>query len=163
MIREREYQHFLTLMLILQTIFDRDAVSEQKLELYFEYLSDLSLTELKRGVDAIVSTRRHTSFPTVAEIREAALGLQDERVESAALDAWNRANLALITGPSTDDPVVNEAVRLAFGGWRGFGQSEPNNEFVKKRFVECYRTAASKRRETNTLVDGRSIIRTLPK
>jgi len=114
-------------------------------------------------VDAIVSTRRHTSFPTVAEIREAALGLQDERVESAALDAWNRANLALITGPSTDDPVVNEAVRLAFGGWRGFGQSEPNNDFVKKRFIECYRTAASKRRETNTLVDGRSIVGMLSK
>jgi len=161
MIREREYQQFLTLMLILQTIFDRDAVSEQKLDLYFEYLSDLSLTELKRGVDAIVSTRRH--FPTVAEIREAALGLQGERVESAALDAWHRANIALIAGRPVDDPALNEAVRLAFGGWGGFGQAEPNNEFVKKRFIECYRTAASKRRETNTLVDGRSIIRTLPK
>jgi len=163
MIREREYQHFLTLMLILQTIFDRDAVSEQKLELYYEYLSDLSLVEMKRGVDAIVSTRRYTSFPTVAEIREAALGITDDRVESAALDAWHRANIALIAGRPVDDPALNEAVRLAFGGWGGFGQAEPNNEFVKKRFVECYRTAASKRRETNTLVDGRSIIRTLPK
>jgi len=161
--RKHDHRAFLTLMLILQTLFDKESVSEQKLDLYFEYLSDLSLSEIKQAVDAIVSTRRYSTFPSIAEIRESALGLRDAQVDEAALAAWNRANIALIAGRPVDDPALNEAVRLAFGGWGGFGQAEPNNEFVKKRFVECYRTAASKRRETNTLVDGRSIIRTLPK
>ncbi|MCK9600342.1 MAG: hypothetical protein M0R06_14955, partial [Sphaerochaeta sp.] len=89
--RKHDHRAFLTLMLILQTLFDKESVSEQKLDLYFEYLSDLSLSEIKQAVDAIVSTRRYSTFPSIAEIRESALGLRDAQVDEAALAAWNRA------------------------------------------------------------------------
>ena len=153
--RTHDHRAFLTLMLILQTLFDKEAVSEQKLELYFEYLSDLSLSEIKQAVDSIASTRRYSTFPSIAEIRESALGLRDAQVDEAALAAWNRANVALITGrPVTDDPVLIEAIRLAFGGWGGFGETEPGNNFVKKRFLDCYKIAASKRLEAKPMLDG---------
>lgn len=154
--RKHDHRAFLTLMLILQTLFDKESVSEQKLDLYFEYLSDLSLSEIKQAVDAIVSTRRYSTFPSIAEIRESALGLRDAQVDEAALAAWNWANAALVAGrPVTDDPVLCEAIRLAFGGWGGFGETEPNNDFVKKRFLDCYKIAASKRLEAKPmLTDG---------
>ncbi len=146
--RNNDMKPFMALMAVLQTVFDRDAVSEEKITVYFEYLMDLSLQEFKRGVDSLVTTRKYPTMPTVAEIREAALGLRDDRVSAAALAAWSRANTAIITGERPkDDPVLTEAIRLAFGGWKGFGESEPGNEFLQKRFVECYKIAAGKRRE----------------
>jgi hypothetical protein len=150
--RDRDLNGFLAMMAILQTMFDKDGMSEQKTTLYFEYLMDLSLQEIKRAVDSIISTRKYSTMPTVAEIRESALSLGDDTVSASALSAWNEANRCLLTGAKPSQATA-EALRLAFGGIRGFGETEPGNEFVQKRFLDCYKSAARSER-VNELMSG---------
>jgi hypothetical protein len=143
--RERDIKGFMAMIGVLQTVFDRDPMPENKVMVYFEYLMDLSLKEIKRAVDEIIRTRKYSTMPTVAEIREAALGMKDDDASAEALTAWNEANRYLVTG-DRPSPETAEALRLAFGGMTGFGATEPDNEWVMKRFLDCYRGGARRER-----------------
>jgi hypothetical protein len=143
--RERDSKPFIAMIGVLQTVFDHDPMPENKVLVYFEYLMDLSLKEIKRAVDEIIRTRKYSTMPTVAEIREAALGMKDDDASAEALRAWDEANRCLISG-DRPAPETVEALRLAFGGMAGFGATEPNNEFVMKRFLECYKGGARSER-----------------
>lgn len=138
--RERDIKAFIALMAVLGSVFDKEPMSEQKVSIYFECLMDLSIDEIKRAVNHIVRNREYTSIPAIAEIRKAALGTDGDNIEMKALAAWNEANRCLIMGEKPSAETA-ETLRLAFGGMAGFGMTEPDNEWVRKRFVECYKSA----------------------
>jgi hypothetical protein len=98
--------------------------------------------------------------PTIAEIREAALG-RDDDIEMAALEAWGRASRAVSRGLYlSDDPVINEAVRVAFGGWAKFGETDPDNDMADRaHFLRVFKGLARKRRELGepALTAGREV------
>jgi hypothetical protein len=138
-----KYEEFIKVVQVLRAAFPTSAPTKETAAVYYQYLKDLPIPLVTRAVDAIITGRKFASFPTIAEIREAAFGLGAKDMERKALDAWGRANTMLITGwDECKDDVLNEAVRLAFGGWRGFGDSENGNVFDQKRFVECYKISA---------------------
>jgi hypothetical protein len=142
---------------ILGTVFEKNGLNKAKIGVYYHYLQDLSEEQLKRAVDKIVLTRRYQSMPTPAEIRQSALDLLSEDIEIEAAEAWPRANQGLVIfqrGDSPNDPVVEEAVRIAFGGWKLFGETDTTYDARDRaRFIEAYKIAAAR------MTDQRALLR----
>jgi hypothetical protein len=143
--KEAKFARFIA---VLGTAFEKGGLSKGKIEVYYHYLQDLTEKQLKKAVDKIILSRRYQSMPTIAEIRQAALDLLSEDIEVEALDAWPRATIELESvqrGDKPKDPVVAEAVRIAFGGWKAFGETDTTYEARDRaRFIEGYKIAASR-------------------
>jgi hypothetical protein len=143
--KEEKFARFIA---VLGTAFEKGGLSKGKVEVYFHYLQDLTEGQLKRAVDKIILSRRYQSMPTIAEIRQAAFDLLEEDVEVEALEAWPRACKDLDTvqgGGKPKDLVAAEAVRIAFGGWKAFGETETTYEARDRaRFIEAYKIAAAR-------------------
>jgi hypothetical protein len=57
-----------------------------------------------------------------------------------ALEAWNEAErIAFLGERDSDNPVLNKVITIAFGSWERFGQTDPNNDWDKKHFIDCYK------------------------
>jgi hypothetical protein len=121
----------------LRATFTRNEMTPEQVAVYYAYLKHIPERELEMAVHHLIGTRISPIFPTVAEIRLLAEGRAKMDVQVKALEAWNKAALYLKTG-QRDDPILNEAIRLAFGGWAEFGNTEPDNDFDHHRFVEAY-------------------------
>ena len=139
---------FATLIAVLGTAFGDHGMPKERAEIYYEYLRDIPLEMLKRAVESILRSRKYSSIPTIAEIREAALG-RDEDIEAAALAAWGQASRAVERGLYLrDDATIDEAVRVAFGGWEKFGETDPDNGMADRaHFVRVFKGLARKRRD----------------
>jgi hypothetical protein len=146
---------FALLMAMLATVFEKDGISKQRIEIYYSCLGNIPYPLLTAGVNHIINTRRFSSMPTPAEIREAALGISAEELERLAMDAWGRANRALlqIGGEGRNDPILNEAIKMAFGGWERFGNLDPGDEpWDRLHFLRCYQSLKKTMAETKYLV-----------
>lgn len=139
---------FAILMALLGTAFGGQGMTTAQIDVYHAHLSDIDLDRLGGAVKTIIKTRKYSSVPTIAEIRDAALG-RDEDIETAALEAWGRASRAVGRGLYLrEDPAINEAVRVAFGGWERFGETDPENEMADRaHFLRVFKGLARKRRE----------------
>jgi hypothetical protein len=142
---------FAALIAVLGTAFGENGIPKARAEIYYENLRDLPLDSLKRAVELILKTRKYSSMPTICEIREAALGRDDE-IEAGALEAWGKACYAVERGFYSNDPVVTEAVRIAFGGWEKFGQTDPENGVADRaHFIRVFKGLARSRRDRGGL------------
>ena len=133
---------------ILGTAFGENGMPKARAEIYYEHLKDIPIERLEWAVSNIIKKRKYSSIPTIAEIREEALG-SDDNIETAALEAWGKASLAVGRGYYLrDDPAISEAVRVAFGGWERFGETDPENEMADRaHFLRVFKGLARKRRE----------------
>jgi hypothetical protein len=151
---QNDEKKFAIFMAMLGTAFERGELSTAKIEMYFEFLSDLHIDAVERGVKGIIATRKFPSFPTIAEIREAALG-GDAQSEGAALIAWGEAVRLISAGQRSQDERINEAIVLAFGSWQRFGQTNPEMEASdRKHFIACFKSIEHRRREALALNGG---------
>lgn len=142
---------FATLMAVLGTAFGEGGMPKARAEIYHEHLGDIPLNDLERAVATIIKTRKYSSIPTIAEIREAALGRDDE-IETGALEAWGKACYAVERGFYSNDPLITEAVRVAFGGWEKFGQTDPENGVADRaHFIRVFKGLARSRRDRGGL------------
>lgn len=139
---------FATLMAVLGTAFGENGMPKARTEIYYDQLKDIPIDVLKRAVESILRHRKYSSIPTIAEIREAALG-RDEDIETAALEAWSRASRAVECSLYLcDGTLLDEAVRVAFGGWERFGQTDREHEMADRaHFLKVFRSLARKRRD----------------
>ena len=144
-----EDRRFAILMAALSTAFNDDSLTREKIEIYRKYLSDIRITDLERGVHQIIKTRKYSSLPTIAEIREAAIGNNSDALELEAAAAWGELRRCYILGEKPS-PMTAEATRLAFGGMTGYENSE-DNDFTRKRFIDIYR--AHRRQFGNALAE----------
>lgn len=145
---------FATFMAMLAVAFERGDLSEEKIDMYFEFLSDLNVEAVGRGVKGLIATRKFPSFPTIAEIREAALG-GEAQSEGAALIAWGEAVRLISAGQRSKDERVNEAVVLAFGSWDRFGQTDPAMEASDRaHFIRCFKAVDHRHQARLALDDG---------
>lgn len=140
---------FAILMAMLGTAFGEKGISPDRIEIYWAHLNDIPVDTIAVAVKRIIKTRKFSSIPTIAEIREAALG-RDEDIETAALLAWGQACRAVERGKDVaGDAVVDEAVRVAFGGWAAFGQTDPEQAMADRaHFLRVFKGIARRRRES---------------
>jgi hypothetical protein len=120
-------------------------VTGPRIALYFRALEDLHLADVLRGLGVV--SRRCRFFPSVAEIREAALGSLEDR----ALMAW-QAMLRVARGERSEDTLdaTGRQTVAWLGGWRHIEQypTEPRallslqQEFVRVYGVMDRRTSA---------------------
>lgn len=139
---------FARMMALLQEVFVPDKpISKEKVRLYFELLAPYLIEDVCKAAEKIIRTKRYSTFPLPAEFMEAlGEGTAEGKVELRALSAWEYA-CARFDGRQggVDDPLLDEAIRITFGGWERFGQTDPDREALdRKHFLECFKALAEK-------------------
>lgn len=142
-----DLKQFGVLLSILQETFSPDKpISKERTKIYFEILSDIPIENIELGMKDLMKKKKYPIFPLPREIRRAAGFVEDDDLELAALGAFREACDLLLSKYSMNeevhpkDQIINETVRLCFGSWRAFGESDPKNDnWDRKHFVEIYK------------------------
>lgn len=155
---KNDEKKFAIFMAMLGTAFERGDLSAEKISMYAEFLGDLHIETIERAVKNIIRNRKFPSFPTIAEIREAALG-SDVEAEDDALAAWAKANKLVprlsFFREQSGGAVLDEVVITAFGSWERFGALDPAMEAADRaHFVRCYKAVVRRRRNAPLLNVG---------
>lgn len=154
MLANDDKKKFSVYMALLGTAFGDKGISPERIDVYYEHLRDIPVDLLGRAVQTILKTRKFSSVPTIAEIREAAFGREDE-IEAAAVKAWGEACHSVERGQYLADSIVGEAVRVSFGGWEQFGQTDPENGVADRaHFIRVFKSLAHTRRDGGGLALG---------
>lgn len=143
----KDYRAFGTFMSILQETFSPDKpISKERTKIYFDILSDIPIENIELATKELMKKKRYPIFPLPKEIREAAGFVEEDDLELKALRAFRETCDLVMTysepgaKPEPDDPLIEEAVRLCFGGWENFAETDPKNEnWDRKNFVEIYK------------------------
>jgi hypothetical protein len=147
---------FAYLMAEMATAFDLGAPSKDKVSVYYKYLKDIPLENLANGVASVIKSHKGIGMPSIAEIREASLGLDEETIVTNALVAWNLACRRLSHIDRSIDDDIHQAVLMAFGSWRRFGETDPANEgFDRAHFFKCYKAVQQRNAKTLLLPEGK--------
>jgi len=133
-------------------------VSKEKIDLYFNFLKDLSIKDIKMAIENIVRTDQYSAFPTIGKIRSFIEGEDEEKLEHEANAAWSKVcKLAWNVcdeWEKSGDYMLDESIRIAFGSWKHFGETDPNFEGPdRKHFLSCYKGIA-RREKRNQLQSG---------
>lgn len=142
----KDLKKFGVFMSVLQETFSPDKpISDKKTEIYFEILSDIPIENIELGIKDLMKTKKYPIFPLPKEIREASGYMESDDLELKALEAFRDAcDFAykygqLETKEIHENPLVEETIRLCFGGWVYFQDTDPKNEtWDRKNFVEVY-------------------------
>lgn len=139
-------------------------ISKERIAFYWEYLKDLSIDALRAGTERLIKSRKYSSMPTIADIRDAALGIDDDVLNIEAERAWNKAvdlagemaypyrSLDREVDDALNRSTLGQAVHIAFGGWRRLNDSQ-NPEFRDRGyFTEAYKTLKRNERERKLLM-----------
>lgn len=161
--REKDFLEFGKIMVLLSEAFGKSP-SRNMAELYFRYLEDLSIKEVRIAADKLIKEQVISVFPTVASIRKAIGKDEEEETEMEALKAWNTAcEFVRRYDPNYPtehvDQHLNQIINVAFGGWYKFSETDPDSEaFDRKHFIETYKML-DKREEL--LLDEKSVLKEL--
>lgn len=123
--------------------FEKGPATKERTAMYDRFLRDIPIGRIEKAVTKIIKTRKYSSIPQVAEIREVALELEAPALEARAAEAWAIAERAIATREAVDG-ITDSAIRLAFGGWANFGQTSPGYDGDRRRFVEAYKNIATR-------------------
>lgn len=125
---------FVEILTGLAEVFDAQ-VSDAKLALYWEALSDLTTDELIHAAGAILRTARF--FPTPAEILSAARpkGSGSMSAFRQARDACSR--IGSYRSVEFEDKRITRTIQL-MGGWVQFCKSEQDEHWLSKEFCRAY-------------------------
>lgn len=132
-------EQFAFLMAKLETAFFESA-SKETVALYFDYLSDLSIEQIKRAVDYLIEKREKRGFPSIAEIRSATLG----STEYKAVQAWGELLDQTHKDKIFNDSLIPEVARTAFGSMEEFYKGDTKNEMADRaHFIRTYKLVAN--------------------
>lgn len=133
--KQNDLKDFSVLMAALEEMFSDVPISRERVGLYFNLLRDIEIELIREGVIKVLMTRKYNGLPKPAEIRDAALGA----IEDKALLGWNEivSRHWGMEHPKFEDPIVNEVITKAFGGWTAYlNEDHPGD---RKHFIDCYR------------------------
>lgn len=113
-------------------------------------VKDLTGEQWMNACLSLMQTHRYPRLPSIAEIRERALGVADRPIsaDERALVAWNCVldAVARVGGYETvqfDDPVIHAAINAIAGqgGWSALcdEESEKLRTWKRKEFIETYK------------------------
>jgi len=140
---DQDKMAFARLMTYFQDIFvPGKPISKEKIAIYFDILSSYSFSDICSVADTIMRTKKISTFPLPFEfLTLLGEGNREDKNEIRALRAWNEACSIIHSGSRSDDGIINEAIRVAFGGWERFGETDPKSEaFDRKHFIECFKS-----------------------
>lgn len=143
----KDLKKFGTFMSLLQETFSQDKpISDKKTEIYFEILSDIPIENMELGFKDLMNKKKYPIFPLPSEIRKAAGFDEEEDIDIKALEAFREAcEFVIIYGrPEATreygNSLIEETIRLCFGGWEYFADTDPKNEtWDRKQFLEIYK------------------------
>lgn len=147
----KDQKRFAAAMMALGEAFDKRP-SPQKVELYWQMLSDLTIEQVEAACKRLIQTRTLTgTFPLVAEIRN--LAGNSDSLEEQALLAWDKFFWAFRhvgEGMSVafDDPVITQVVLSWAGGWVRLNDLDwrlDRVEWRRREFLELYKVMAKNR------------------
>jgi len=146
--KEKDYKKFAELMATMAIAMDKD-VSIERAEIYFRVLKEFDIDTIEKAFYHLIKTEKIPTFPTIGKIRWLIEGEEDELIEADALEAWSEAcKLVWSLGDSGNNSgvsMLDEAVRIAFGGWKHFGDTNPQYEGAdRKHFINVYKSVARK-------------------
>lgn len=140
---KKDYKEFAGLMASLAQNFESECPIT-KMKLYFNFLSDLTIEQLKSAAQKIINESIYPKFPTIGAIRQATLGSTDEQV----VLAWRKTYRAIIivgSGRSIqfDDPVIHSTIET-MGGWEYVCSiKEKELDWKRKEFIETYKALSN--------------------
>lgn len=145
-----DFDKFGVFMSILQETFSPDKpISRERTKVYFDVLADIPIENIELAVKELMKVKKYPIFPLPKEIREAAGFVDEDNLDLKALVAFREAcSFAYTYGqkearPEHDNPIIEETIRLCFGGWEYFQDTDPKNEtWDRKNFVEVYKNLA---------------------
>lgn len=143
----KDLKEFGVFMSVLQETFSQDKpISDKKTEIYFEILSDIPIENMELGFKDLMNKKKYPIFPLPSEIRKAAGFDEEEDIDIKALEAFREACDFVFTYKlpeakhEHEDPLIEETIRLCFGGWEYFAETDPKNEtWDRKQFLEIYK------------------------
>lgn len=143
----KDLKKFGTFMSLLQETFSQDKpISDKKTEIYFEILSDIPIENMELGFKDLMNKKKYPIFPLPSEIRKAAGFDEEEDIDIKALEAFREACDLVYPARQPgykiepEDPLIEETIRLCFGGWEYFADTDPKNEtWDRKQFLEIYK------------------------
>ncbi|MBE9573585.1 MAG: hypothetical protein IMF20_00460 [Proteobacteria bacterium] len=146
--KKNDFKEFTELMVSLSIATGKD-VSVERAEMYFKFLQDFEIDVLEKTFHHLIKTEKFPTFPTIGKIRSLIEGEEGEMIDYEANAAWSEAcKLAWEhgeTGRPTGDYLLDEAIRVAFGGWKYFGETDPQFEGGdRKHFINCYKGVAKR-------------------
>jgi hypothetical protein len=129
---------FENIMNTFAEIFEKPTTREKN-RIYFTVLQEYPIELIERAAQRIIREKAISTFPLPAEIIEK-MNDSEDKVMMEALEAWNEAErIAFLGERDSDNPVLNKVITIAFGSWERFGQTDPNNDWDKKHFIDCYK------------------------
>jgi hypothetical protein len=141
---DQDKMAFAKLMAYFQDIFvPGKPISKEKIAIYFDVLSPYSFADICGVADTIMRTKKISTFPLPFEfLTLLGEGNREDKNEIRALRAWNEACSAIhLVEEKHGDPLLNETIRIAFGSWQRFGETDPKSEaFDRKHFMECFKS-----------------------
>lgn len=142
---------------MLAAAYPNQALSTPTMQVYTQFLSDLSYEQAQAAVIKHIATSKF--FPRISEIRQAALEVSLDKLPAPA-EAWNEAQKQIrlkgYTGkPDFSNPLIAKTVD-AMGGWMELCQSEEPTGVIRAHFLRIYEGLAESeadRIKTATLLD----------
>ena len=140
---QTDTKQFAQCMAALGESFSQEA-SKLKHDIYFKALSEFPIEAVERATWHIIRTRVTSTFPKVAELREAIQG-KAEDLAQLALEKVEKA-VRHIGGYSSvvfDDPIIHRTVESFDGGWVGICDMRVDDwKWSRKDFIKIYEAVA---------------------
>lgn len=148
-------ERFAILMATLQEIFcPGKPISSHKVKIYDKLLEPFSIEAIENAAEKIIQTKRIHAFPLPTEFFEF-FTLSEDKLSIDSLALWNEAcQLALTSNYPSENEELNRAIRIAFGSWKNFGDTDPTNTFDRKHFIETYKRMRRQEHERKLLDEG---------
>jgi hypothetical protein len=128
-------------MTLLGEAFDNPP-SKEKIEIYWRTLKDLSIEDFERACINVLNTKKITTFPLIAEIRETLSGNDGLQAWLFAREAVSRHGV--YRSVQFPDPVIHSVVE-AMGGWDKFCHiPDKERPWKQKEFEKLYEIMKSK-------------------
>ena len=108
--------------------------------LYFSALSDLTLMQVRTGVERVIRERKTATMPKPAEIREAVIGNPEDRAQLAAALVYEAIHKVGAYQSVQFADKIAQLVVERLGGWVKLCV-ELEWEWAKKDFVKLYEAA----------------------
>lgn len=117
----------------LLAAYPKQNITAETVKIYGAALSDINPALLQAAVLQHITASKW--FPTIAEIRQAAIALVGAGDEASAYDAWRHVKQFQIS-----DPIAQRAID-ALGGMDAFRRSDVDEEpSWRMRFIQAYRS-----------------------
>jgi len=112
---------------------------------YYAALEDLTTDQFKESVSCLIRTRKYSTLPVPAEIREAAVGDLDGAAMLALTNfERSRATYGANNSVAFEDPTIHVVV-MQMGGWiKVNGIIDSEWKFTRNDFLKLYKAIAPK-------------------